>query len=147
MNLIRSPKEKAALLWLVAQLCSFAALGQSLRNPTTASGGAAQADGTLLVVGELAAGRVSAGGVTLSAGAAPAWLAAMPPVTSGDLNCDGFVDFDDISPFVRALVSQSTYEARHPNCRWLNGDIDGNGDVNFDDISPFVKCLVAGGCP
>jgi hypothetical protein len=64
----------------------------------------------------------------------------------GDLNCDGVVNFDDISPFVTALVSQTTYEARYPGCPWLNGDINGDGAVDFDDISPFVGCLVAGGC-
>jgi len=65
----------------------------------------------------------------------------------GDMNCDGGVDFDDINPFVRALVGQAVYEGRHPECRWLNGDIDGDGDVNFDDIRPFVRCLVNAGCP
>jgi hypothetical protein len=85
---------------------------------------------------------MSGGTFTLTGGF---WAAAIPIV--GDLNCDGAVDFDDISPFVTALVSQSTYETRYPACRWLNGDIDGDGDVNFDDINPFVKCLVGGGCP
>jgi len=64
----------------------------------------------------------------------------------GDMNCDAVVDFDDISPFVLALVGQSSYEARYPTCRWLNGDIDGSGAVDFDDISLFVKCLVNSGC-
>jgi hypothetical protein len=77
------------------------------------------------------------------------YLHARPqgPVLPGDLNCDGVVDFDDISPFVAALASRQGYEARYPLCNWLNGDVDANGDVNFDDISPFVKCLVHGGCP
>jgi hypothetical protein len=65
----------------------------------------------------------------------------------GDMNCDGYVDFDDINPFVTALVSQQGYESRYPDCVWLNGDIDGSGAVNFDDINPFVACLVNGECP
>ncbi len=65
----------------------------------------------------------------------------------GDTNCDGVVNFDDINPFVTALVSQQSYETQYPNCRWLNADVDGNSTVNFDDINPFVACLVAGGCP
>jgi hypothetical protein len=69
------------------------------------------------------------------------------PCIRGDMNCDLSVDFDDISPFVRALVSQEGYEATYPTCRWLNGDIDGNGQVDFDDINPFVRCLVYAGCP
>jgi len=69
-----------------------------------------------------------------------------PCAILGDLNCDGAVSFDDISAFVRALVGQAAYEAKYPDCLWLNGDIDGDGVVDFDDINPFVECLVAGGC-
>jgi probable HAF family extracellular repeat protein len=79
-----------------------------------------------------------------------AYIATVPipePVRPGGLNCDGAVSFDDINPFVTALVSQAGYEARYSGCRWLNGDINGDGDVNFDDINPFVTCLVAGACP
>jgi predicted outer membrane repeat protein len=65
----------------------------------------------------------------------------------GDANCDGGVDFDDINPFVRALIGQTTYEAAYPKCAWLNADCNGDGTVDFDDINPFVKCLVHGGCP
>jgi hypothetical protein len=65
----------------------------------------------------------------------------------GDVNCDGSVSFDDIQPFVLALVGQANYEAQYPGCRWLNGDIDRDGRVTFDDIGPFVACLVSGGCP
>jgi len=64
----------------------------------------------------------------------------------GDVNCDGAVDFDDINPFVAALVGRSSYEGAYPNCRWLNGDINGDQSVDFDDINPFVACLVSGGC-
>jgi hypothetical protein len=64
----------------------------------------------------------------------------------GDLNCDGVVNFDDINPFVLALVSQTSYEAQYPGCVWLNADINRDRVVNFDDINPFVSCLVAGGC-
>jgi parallel beta-helix repeat protein/predicted outer membrane repeat protein len=69
------------------------------------------------------------------------------PFLRGDANCDGVVDLDDINPFVTALVSQASYEARYPGCPWLNGDTNGDGSVDFDDINPFVKCLVASGCP
>ena len=59
--------------------------------------------------------------------------------------CDGGVSFDDINPFVRALIGQDTYEAKYPGCPWLNGDINGDGTVDFDDINPFVKLLIGGG--
>ncbi len=64
-----------------------------------------------------------------------------------DMDCSGAVNFDDIDPFVTALVSQQDYETAYPECNWLNGDIDGNDQVNFDDIDGFVTCLVGGGCP
>jgi len=63
------------------------------------------------------------------------------PPLPGDLNCDGAVNFDDINPFVAALVSQTGYESQYPDCRWLNGDTNGDGTVNFDDINPFVALL------
>jgi hypothetical protein len=79
----------------------------------------------------------------VSRGDAFLWLSLRP----GDTDCNGAVDFDDINPFVTALVGQAAYETRYPNCRRLNGDIDGDGDVNSDDINPFVECLVNQGCP
>ncbi len=62
-------------------------------------------------------------------------------VATGDLNCDGYVNFDDINPFVTAMVGQAEYEAAYPDCNWLNGDTDANGTVNFDDIDGFVELL------
>jgi hypothetical protein len=85
--------------------------------------------------------------VTNGCGSATSASATLTVWQRGDLNCDGAVDFDDINPFVTALVSRANYEAAFPNCRWLNGDIDGNGTVDFDDINPFVACLVQNGCP
>jgi len=78
-------------------------------------------------------------------GAASA-CAATDCLCRGDTNCDGAVDFDDINPFVTAIVDQTTYEAKYPACFWLNGDIDCSGGVDFDDISPFVAHLVTGTC-
>ena len=74
-------------------------------------------------------------------------LATVAPYVTGDMNCDGVVDFDDISPFVTALVGQAAYKARYPTCRWLNADCNHDGLVDFDDINPFVKCLINQGCP
>ncbi len=65
---------------------------------------------------------------------------------TGDTNCDGAVNFDDITPFVAAVIGRETYEAAYPGCRWLNADANGDGTVDFDDISPFVECIIAGGC-
>jgi hypothetical protein len=62
----------------------------------------------------------------------------------GDLNCDTFVDFDDINPFVLALSSPEAYALAYPDCNYLNGDCNGDGLVDFDDINPFVGLLSGG---
>jgi endonuclease/exonuclease/phosphatase family metal-dependent hydrolase len=69
-----------------------------------------------------------------------------PPPRRGDTTCDGAINFEDIDPFVVALVSIEQYQAEFPNCDWRTADIDGDGDVDFEDIDPFVECIVNGGC-
>ncbi len=64
--------------------------------------------------------------------------------TIGDMNCDGFVNFDDIDGFVLALVDQATYEGTY-DCEFQRADCDGNGLVTFDDISAFVALLSGAG--
>ncbi len=60
----------------------------------------------------------------------------------GDMNCNGVVGFDDINPFVTALVEgEAGYNAQYPGCNWYNADINQNGVVGFDDINPFVALL------
>jgi carboxypeptidase T len=65
-------------------------------------------------------------------------------VLSGDLNCDGTVDFGDINPFVLILADPAAWQAAHPDCPWQNGDINGDGTVDFADINPFVGLLTGG---
>jgi hypothetical protein len=60
----------------------------------------------------------------------------------GDTNCDGAVDFDDIGPFVRALVGKDVYEGAYPECNWLLADCNRDGYADFDDINPFVLALL-----
>jgi subtilisin-like proprotein convertase family protein len=59
----------------------------------------------------------------------------------GDMNCDGNVDFDDINPFVVALVGEQGYRNRYGDCDYMLGDVNGDGGVDFDDINPFVALL------
>ena len=54
------------------------------------------------------------------------------PFVLGDVNCDGTVNFLDISPFI-ALLSTGEFQDK--------ADIDRNGVVNFLDISPFIGLL------
>ncbi len=59
----------------------------------------------------------------------------------GDLDCDGDVDFDDISPFVLALGGEAGYLAAYPDCEWLHADCNEDGTVDFDDIGPFIALI------
>ena len=74
-------------------------------------------------------------------------LVCTPPQVKADTNCDGFVTYGDINPFVIALSGQSAYEAAYPTCHWLNADCNNDGTVSYGDINPFVVCLTSGGCP
>ncbi len=65
----------------------------------------------------------------------------LPGGLTGDLDCDGDVDFDDINPFVLALTGYEAYHAVYPDCDWLNGDCNDDGTVDFDDINCFVALL------
>jgi hypothetical protein len=77
-----------------------------------------------------------------------------PCVCFGDSDCDGDVDFDDISLFVSAIGDDGTaWEAAYqglygtlPPCSFLNNDGDGDFDCDFDDIAPFVN-RIGGSCP
>lgn len=73
--------------------------------------------------------------------AAPARADSLP----GDTNCDLIVDFDDIDPFVLALIDPDAYTFQFPNCQLGNCDANGDGIVDFDDIDPFVSLLAGGG--
>ncbi len=64
-----------------------------------------------------------------------------PEIVPGDLNCDGSVDFDDISPFVLALGGQAGYEVAYPDCNYWNADCNGDGAVDFDDINSFIGLI------
>jgi len=63
-----------------------------------------------------------------------------PPPT-GDVNCDGTVDFGDINPFVQALADPSGYAATYPLCDVLQADCNDDGVVDFADINPFIALL------
>jgi hypothetical protein len=59
----------------------------------------------------------------------------------GDLNCSGYVGFDDINPFVLILTNAPGWQQTYPDCPALNGDCNGDGAVNFGDINAFVTLL------
>ncbi|MDB2686385.1 hypothetical protein N9Y42_04180 [Mariniblastus sp.] len=53
-------------------------------------------------------------------------------VLLGDVDLSGFVDFDDIAPFI-TLLANGGFQAE--------ADIDGSTIVDFDDIAPFIGIL------
>jgi hypothetical protein len=67
----------------------------------------------------------------------------IPPLT-GDLDCDGDTDFDDIDDFVLGLNDPAAYEAQFGVHPALKGDTDGDDDLDFDDIVGFVDILSSG---
>lgn len=66
-------------------------------------------------------------------------------VVTGDANCDGRVDLEDVSPFVTLLVNRPAYDAVYPDC-----DADTFCDMNEDgaldgaDVQGLVERLVSG---
>lgn len=59
----------------------------------------------------------------------------------GDVNCDGSVDFADITPFVIALQGNEAFTAIYPTCHYLRGDMNEDGDVTLPDINLFIDKL------
>ncbi len=64
-----------------------------------------------------------------------------PQFPVGDTDCNGYIDFDDINPFVLAISDPAAYQATYPNCPLSNSDCNYDGFVDFDDINPFVALL------
>lgn len=67
-----------------------------------------------------------------------------PPHFAGDLNCDGFLDFVDINPFVLALSNPPHYLELYPECNWYNADCNTDQRVDFRDINAFIDLLPDG---
>ena len=73
-----------------------------------------------------------------------------PAPCVGDLNCDGYVDFGDINPFVLHLADYAAWATANPGCNPLNGDINGDGTYgqgSFGAINPFVALIASGQGP
>ncbi len=71
------------------------------------------------------------------------YLYAFHDHMKGDLNCDFWVNFGDINPFILVLTNPAGWQAAYPDCPLSNGDINGDGQVNFGDINPFVRLLTS----
>ena len=67
-----------------------------------------------------------------------------PLCETGDVNCDGSINFGDIDPFVLAITDELGYNAAYPECDRNCADVNDDGNVNFGDIDPFVALITGG---
>ncbi len=119
------------------------ATAQTLQFAAVASGAAHPSQGHLFVLGEVCDAITADGGVAVDSGVVPILFS---PLLTGDMNCDGSLDFFDIDPFLLALFDPPGYSAAFPNCDLAAADVNGDGSVDFFDIDPFLTCLFAGPC-
>ncbi|MBK9121040.1 MAG: hypothetical protein IPM18_15775 [Phycisphaerales bacterium] len=63
---------------------------------------------------------------------------------AGDMNCDGVVNFADLTLFIRAIKYFAGTETWPFDCPALNGDLNGDGVVDFADQSMFIAGITAG---
>jgi len=64
-----------------------------------------------------------------------------PTLPPGDMDLNGQVDFDDITPFVLGLNNPALYRSNFGLPPSRKGDINQDGRFDFDDIPDFVALL------
>lgn len=64
------------------------------------------------------------------------------PVVTGDLNWDGNIDFNDIDPFILALVDPEGYKAEFGYDAIFAGDVNRDEALDFNDIDGFIELLI-----
>ena len=111
---------------------TFTQLGTNASGQNTFDGGGAAAD----AIWDSPTGDFTAtGGNNGSNGFGIDRLSASFVLTTtlvGDVNCDGEINFSDISPFI-LLLSSGEFDPK--------ADINGDGSVDFLDIAPFIGLL------
>ncbi len=103
-------------------------------NPcATPNGACCQSDGACQAVADQAACD-ALGGAYQGDGTN---CAAATCAVSGDVNCDGALDMNDVPPFVAVLLGVDT-----DPCHAAGADMTGDGVANGGDMQPFVGVLV-----
>lgn len=60
---------------------------------------------------------------------------------TADMNCDCYLNAQDVGPFMLALEGEEAYAAAYPDCHWLNGDCNDDGTVDYHDIDLFLALI------
>ncbi|MFH1748507.1 MAG: hypothetical protein ABIG44_15845 [Planctomycetota bacterium] len=63
------------------------------------------------------------------------------PLIRGDVNCDGYVNAYDISPFILALSNPDVFTVAYPHSGILRADANADGHLTLADIDPFIELL------
>jgi hypothetical protein len=60
----------------------------------------------------------------------------------GDMNCDGFVDLNDVEPYVQAVLDPTGYVTAYPLCAPSHADINQDSAIDGLDVADFVAALM-----
>ncbi len=60
----------------------------------------------------------------------------------GDMNCDAAINFDDVGPFVLALIDPDGYVQIYPNCDLTSGDLNQDATLDGTDVQYFADLLL-----
>lgn len=86
---------------------------------------------------------INVGGFCMVALAFCANAAAVP----GDLDCFCGPTFDDVGPFILAILDPDQYAQENPRCAAVYADLNADGQVDGRDIPLFVAAIDQGGLP
>lgn len=120
---------------IVAVLLAATRGEETINLPIVSSGGNAEADGSLGVVGQLGPAVASGSGFELAAGAVPCWAVPAGPPSDGDFDGDGDRDLADFAIFCDCM----TGPGGSAESRCAAGDFDSDGDVDLMDFSEFQR--------
>jgi hypothetical protein len=105
-------------------------------NPVVSAGGAVLADGTMLVVGEVAIGTIGTGPSEIDLGAIPCWLETP---CLGDIDGNGVVNLSDLTVLLSNFGTPT-------GAGLEDGDLQGDGDVDLSDLTLLLSVYGAT-CP
>lgn len=71
----------------------------------------------------------------------PAFIGATTDCLAGDTDCDGWVGYFDIDPFVQAIADPVGYQLSRPSCNINSADLNRDGVADYFDIDTFLRKL------